>query len=189
MVKRRKNNKSRRRKKGGAWPLENDKNCFLEDDEAGISIEKPSEKVKLWNQYKLDNNIKSVECDENGDFENYINNDDIKGDDEIIQTRIEEFLTEKPKGAIEEEKKAEEEKRRVAGEKEMNETVQQGVERVTQYAGRRRSRKTRRKTRRGGKRRLYRVKAVKAWLKRTKRRRKKRKTKKKKKRKRRRTRR
>ena len=53
----------------------------------------------------------------------------------------------------------------------------------------RRSRKTRRKTRRGGRKRMYRVRAVKAWLKRTKRRRKKRKTKKKKKKRRRRTRR
>ena len=47
--------------------------------------------------------------------------------------------------------------------------------------GGRKRRKSRRKTRRGGKRKIYRVKAVKAWLKRTKRRRKKRKTKKKKK--------
>ena len=57
------------------------------------------------------------------------------------------------------------------------------------FLGGRKRRKSRRKTRRGGKRKIYRVKAVKAWLKRTKRRRKKRKTKKKKKRKRRRTRR
>ena len=50
-----------------------------------------------------------------------------------------------------------------------------------------RSRRSRRKSRRaGGRKRMYRVKAVKAWLKRTKRRRKKRKTKKKKKRRRRR---
>lgn len=58
------------------------------------------------------------------------------------------------------------------------------------FLGGRKKRKTRRKSRRaGGRKRMYRVKAVKAWLKRTKRRRKKRKTKKKKKRKRRRTRR
>jgi hypothetical protein len=53
-------------------------------------------------------------------------------------------------------------------------------------SGGRKRRKSRRKTRRGGKRRLYRVKAVKAWLKRTRRRRKKKKTKKKKKKRRRR---
>ena len=86
---------------------------FLEDDEAGIK--ETFRKSKTWNQYKLDNNI-SVECDENGDFENYINNDDIKGDDEIIQTRIEEFLTE-TKGAIEEEKKQKKKKRRGGGRK------------------------------------------------------------------------
>ena len=60
---------------------------------------------------------------------------------------------------------------------------------VDAFLGGRKRRKTRRKTRRGGRKRMYRVRAVKAWLKRTKRRRKKRKTKKKKKKRRRRTRR
>lgn len=69
---------------------------------------------------------------------------------------------------------------------EMNDKVEAAMAAVV---GGRKKRKTRRKTRRGGKRKIYRVKAVKAWLKRTKRRRKKRKTKKKKKKRRRRTRR
>ena len=69
----------------------------------------------------------------------------------------------------------------------MQDTV--NLENQQELFGGRKKRKTRRKSRRGGKRRLYRVKAVKAWLKRTKRRRKKKKTKKKKKKRRRRTRR
>ena len=94
------------------------------------------------------------------------NDYDDSGRNAIIQTDCEEAKMREEQGLTEREK---------------------CLRKCEQLGGRRRSkRKTRRKTRRGGKRRLYRVKAVKAWLKRTKRRRKKRKTKKKKKRRRRR---